>query len=92
LALISTVGYIIATTFFPALSLSSFYPKKEIFSAHDKIQKFQKFQKDKNFDFDPFDCCGARKDVRVNGAGICGADRGVCFDVSQIRRQWERMT
>lgn len=46
----------------------------------------------KNFDFDPFDCCGARKDVRVNGAGICGADRGVCFDVSQIRRQWERMT
>jgi hypothetical protein len=59
LALVSTVGYIIATTFFPALSLSSFYPKKEIFSAHDKIQKFQKFQKfqkDKNFDFDPFDC------------------------------------
>jgi hypothetical protein len=35
---------------------------------------------------------GAQKDVRVNGAGICGADRGVCFDVSQIRRQWERMT
>jgi hypothetical protein len=90
LALVSTVGY---CHIFSRFVTFIFLSKKEIISPHmTKYKNLKNLKIRKNFDFDPFDCCGARKDVRVNGAGICGADCGVCFDVSQIRRQWERMT
>lgn len=58
------------------------------------MTKYKNFKNFKNFKISILilSIVGAQKDVRVNSAGIWGVDRWVCFNVSQIRRQWERMT